>query len=203
MSREVSLECLGGGLESISDPRCVMRWCHALTFFLNLVPRSRPMHCHKIYLSPAISSPGWQSCLYFHNKVEYSHHHEQTWLYDIQMIILQSILGGLTLQGTSTGNPWWKERSPKDHPPHGSSSRSSFLVKRTRKDQVLEQEPVLRETHRKSMERVLYPEPVSFSNVGLSCLLPDFWRKVTERPWTCWGHIYRHPYGAFCPEFLA
>ena len=154
-SREVSLECLSGGLGSISDPRCITRWCCALTFFLNLVPRSRLMHCRKIYLSPAIGSPGWQSCLCFHNKVEYSHPHEQTWLYAVQMIILQSILGGLTLQGMSVGNPWWKGRSPKDHPPHGSSSGSSFSVKRTRKGQVLQQELVLRETHRKSMERVL------------------------------------------------
>ena len=133
MSREVSLECLSGGLGSISDPRCVMRWCCALTFFLNLVPRSRPMHCCKIYLSPAISSPGRQSCLRFHNKVEYSHPREQTWLYAVQMIILQSILSGLTLQGTSAGNPWWKGRSPKDHPPHGSSSGSSFSGQKDKK----------------------------------------------------------------------
>ena len=152
---EVSLECLSGGLGSISDPRCITRWCCALTFFLNLVPGSRLMCCRKIYSSPAIHSPGWRSCLYFHNKVEYSHPREQTQLYAAQMIILQSILGGLTLQGTSVGNPWWKGRSPKDHPPHGSSSGSSFSVKRTRKGQVLQQEPVLRETHRKSMERVL------------------------------------------------
>ena len=155
MSCEVSLECLNGGLGSILDPRCVTRWCCALTFFLNLVPRSRPMHCRKIYSSPAISSPGWQSCLRFHNKVEYSHPHEQTWLYAVQMIILQSILGGLTLQGMSTGNPWWKGRSPKDHSPDGSPSGSSFSVERTRKGQVLQQELVLRETHRKNMERVL------------------------------------------------
>ena len=154
-SHEVSLECLSGGLGSISDPRCIMRWCHALTFFLNLVPRSRLMHCGKIYSSPVIGSLGQQHCLCFHNKVEYSHPHEQTQLFAIQMIILQSILGGLTLQGTSVGNPLWKGRSPKDHPPHGSSSGSSFLVERTRKGQVLQQEPVLRETHRKSMERVL------------------------------------------------
>ena len=154
-SCEVSLECLSSGLGSILDPRCVTRWCCALTFFLNLVPRSRPMCCLKIYLSPATDSPGWRSCLCFHNKVEYSHPREQTRLYAIQMVTLQSILGRLTLQGTSTGNPWWKGRSPKDHPPHGSSSRSSFLVERTRKGQVLQQEPVLRETHRKSMERVL------------------------------------------------
>ena len=109
MSHEVSLECLSSGLGSISDLRCVTRWCCALTFFLNLVSRSRPMHCRKIYLSPAIGSPGWRSCLRFHNKVEYSHPHEQTWLYAVQMIILQSILGELTLQGTSVGNPWWKD----------------------------------------------------------------------------------------------
>ena len=42
-----------------------------------------------------------------------------------------------------------------------------------------------------------------FSNVGLSCLLPNFWRKVTERPLTCLGRIYRHSYGVFCLEFLA
>ena len=154
-SREVSLECLSGGLGSISDLRCITRWCCALTFFLNLVPGSRPMHCYKIYSSPAIDSPGQRSCLCFDNKGEYSHPHEQTWLYVAQMIILQSILGGLTLQGMSAGNPWWKGESLKDHPPHGSSSGSSFLVKRTRKGQVLQQEPVLRETHRKSMERVL------------------------------------------------
>ena len=153
-SCEVSLECLSGGFGSISDLRCIMRWCHALTFFLNLIPMSRPMHCHKIYLSPVIGSPGQRSCLCFHNKVEYSCPHEQTWLYAVQMIILQSILGGLTLQGTSAGNPWWKGRSLKDHPPHGSSSGSSFSVERTRKGQILQQEPVLRETHRKSMERV-------------------------------------------------
>ena len=155
MSREVSLECLSGSLGSISDPRCITRWCRVLTFFINLVPRSRPMRCCKIYSSPAICSPGQRSCLCFHNKVEYSHPLEQTQLYAIQVIILQSILGRLTLQVTSVGNPWWKGRSPKDHPPHGSSSGSSFLVKRTRKGQVLQQEPVLRETHRKSMERVL------------------------------------------------
>ena len=155
MSHEVSLECLSSGLGSISDPRCITRWCCALTFFLNLVPGLRPMHCRRIYSSPAIGSPGQQSCLRFHNKVEYSHPHEQTWLYAIQMIILQSILSRLTLQGMSVDNPWWKGRSPKDHPPHGSSSGSSFLVERTRKGQVLQQEPVLRETHRKSKERVL------------------------------------------------
>ena len=154
-SCEVSLECLSSGLGSILDLRCITRWCCALTFFLNLVPGSRPMHCHKIYSSPAIDSPGWRPCLHFHNKVKCSHPCEQTRLYAIQMITLQSILGGLTLQGTSVGNPWWKGRSPKDHPPHGPSSGSSFLIKRTRKGQVLQQEPVLRETHRKSMERVL------------------------------------------------
>ena len=72
-SHEVSLECLSGGLGSISDLRCITRWCCALTFFLNLVPGSRPMHCCKIYLSPAIDSPGQQSCLCFDNKVKYSH----------------------------------------------------------------------------------------------------------------------------------
>ena len=154
-SHEVSLECLSGGLGSISDLRCVTRWCCALTFFLNLVPGSRSMCCCKIYSSPAIDSPSQRSCLHFHNKVKYSHPREQTRLYATQMITLQSVLGGLTLQGTSTGNPWWKGRSPKDHPPHGSSSGSSFSVKRIRKGQVLQQEPVLRETHRKSMERVL------------------------------------------------
>ena len=100
-SRKVSSECLSSDLGSISDPRCITRWCCALTFSLNLVPGSRLMHCCKIYLSPAIGSPGRQSCLRFHNKVEYSHPHEQTRLYAIQMITLQSILGGLTLQGTS------------------------------------------------------------------------------------------------------
>ena len=44
---------------------------------------------------------------------------------------------------------------PKGHPPHGPSSGSSFSVKRARKGQVLQQEPVLRKTHRKSMGRVL------------------------------------------------
>ena len=155
MSHEVSLECLSSGLGSISDLRCITRWCCALTFFLNLVPRSRLMHCRKIYSSPVIGSTGQWSCLCFHNKVEYSHPHEQTRLYAAEMITLQSILSRLTLQGTSAGNPWWEGRSPKDHPPQGSSSGSSFSVKRTRKGQVLQQEPVLRETHRKSMDRVL------------------------------------------------
>ena len=57
-SQEVSLECLSSG----SDPRCIMRWCCALTFFLNLVPGSKLMSCHKIYLSPVIDSPG-RRCL--------------------------------------------------------------------------------------------------------------------------------------------
>ena len=142
-SREVSLlECLSGGLGSISDPRCVIRWRCVLTFFLNLVQGSRLMHCHKIYSSPVTGSSDQGSCLPFYNKVEYSHHRELTWLCAKEIIILQSILSRLTLQGMSAGNPWWKGRSPKDHPPHGSSSGSSFLVKRTRKGQVLQQEPI-------------------------------------------------------------
>ena len=73
----------------------------------------------------------------------------------IRIIIFDPIFSEWPHNGTSTGNLWWKGRSPKDHPPHGSSSGSSFLVERTRKGQVLQQELVLRETHRKRMQRAL------------------------------------------------
>ena len=80
---------------------------------------------------------------------------EQIRLQAVWVIIFDSIFSGLTSQGMPTSNPRWKGRFPKDHPSHGSSSGSSFSVKKTRKGQVLQQEPVLRETHRKSMGRVL------------------------------------------------
>ena len=73
----------------------------------------------------------------------------------IWIIIFDPIFSRWLYNSTSTGNPWWKGRSTKDHPPHGSSPGSSFLVKRTRRGQVLQLEPVLRKTHRKSIERVL------------------------------------------------
>ena len=62
VSREVPLDCPSSSLGSVSEPRCIRRQRHALTFFLDVLPVLNPMCCRKcrrIYLM-AIPSTLWQ-----------------------------------------------------------------------------------------------------------------------------------------------